>query len=230
MTIFSWRTPRMAAAGLTVLLGGLSAAPMVSAGTQASPLLTASERAEVARLTDFVHRLNTFSADFIQQQVNARGQKQPASSGDFVLARPGRFYWEYQSPYVQKLIARDGTLWIYDPDLKQVTINDLSQDRGAPIGIFLGSKPLDSVFLISPQGSNDGLDWFSLVERNPSGDFTQLQVGMDARGIKAMVFTDKLGNRTTVQFSARKINQPVEAGLFDFTPPPGVDVVKNPAP
>lgn len=218
-----WLTAGLVA-GLTVY------APLTSAATEAAPLLSADQRAEVAHLTDFVHALNTFSADFIQQQTNARGQKQPASTGYFVLARPGQFYWEYQSPYVQKLIARAGTLWVYDPDLKQVTINDLSQDRGAPIGIFLGSKPLDAVFMISPQGSNDGLNWFSLVERNPSGDFTQLQVGMDARGIKAMVFTDKLGNRTTVQFSGRKINQPVDSAQFVFTPPAGVDVVKNPAP
>ena len=212
-----------------VALSFCGMSPVTLAATEATPLLSAEQRAEVDTLTQFVHQLKTFSADFIQQQVNARGQKQPASSGAFVLARPGQFYWEYQSPYVQKLIAKGGTLWVYDPDLKQVTINDLSQDRGAPIGIFLGSKPLEAAFNISPQGTNDGLRWFALVERNPSGDFTQLQVGMDARGIKAMVFTDKLGNRTTVQFSERKINQPVDSSQFVFTPPPGVDVVKNPS-
>ncbi|WP_407276659.1 outer membrane lipoprotein chaperone LolA [Halothiobacillus sp. DCM-1] len=221
---------RVGLAAVCFGMAWLALSPVASATTEATPLLSAEQRAEVSRLTDFVHALKTFSADFIQQQVNARGQKQPASTGSFVLARPGKFYWEYQSPYVQKLIARDGTLWVYDPDLKQVTINDLSQDRGAPIGIFLGGRPLEAAFLITPQGANDGLSWFSLTERNPSGDFTQLQVGMDTRGIKAMVFTDKLGNRTTVQFSERKINQPVDASRFDFTPPAGVDVVKNSAP
>lgn len=194
---------------------------------QSFPLGADTNPADTRPLTTFVHNLKTFSANFVQQQVNARGQKQPASSGHFVLARPGQFYWIYEKPYVQKLIANKGTLWVYDPDLSQVTRSAMSKDHGAPIGIFLGTKPLDSVFTITAQGKNDGLSWFGLVDRAGKSDFSQLQVGLDGEGIKAMVFTDKLGNRTTVQFSARQVNKPVDESLFDFNPPAGVDVVEN---
>lgn len=194
---------------------------------QSFPLGADTNPVDTRLLTDFVHHLKTFSADFVQQQVNARGVKQPPSSGHFVLARPGRFYWIYEKPYVQKLIANEGTLWVYDPDLAQVTRSAMGKDHGAPIGIFLGTKPLESVFTITAQGKNDGLSWFGLVDRVGQSDFSQLQVGMDEQGIKAMVFTDKLGNRTTVQFSARQVNKPVDESLFHFSPPAGVDVVEN---
>ncbi|MGC8697403.1 MAG: outer membrane lipoprotein chaperone LolA [Halothiobacillus sp.] len=199
------------------------------ADTQAFPLGTpaAATPTDVRPLTEFVKNLKTFSANFIQKQVNVRGQTQPGSTGNFVLARPGQFYWAYEVPYVQKLIASDGKLWVYDPDLAQVTISSLSDNRGAPIGIFLGNQPLEEVFTIRSLGNNDGLSWYALSDRSQKSDFSSVQIGMDAKGIKAMVFKDKLGNNTTVQFSAREVNQPVDKTLFAFTPPAGVDVVNS---
>ncbi len=199
------------------------------ADTQAFPLAQTAPPAagDVRPLTEFVHNLKTFSANFIQKQVNVRGQTQPGSTGHFVLARPGQFYWAYEVPYVQKLIASDGTLWVYDPDLAQVTMSPLADNRGAPIGIFLGNQPLEEVFAISSIGNNDGLSWYSLSDRSQKSDFSSVQIGLDAKGIKAMVFKDKLGNSTTVQFSARVVNQPVDKTLFAFTPPTGVDVVHS---
>lgn len=208
---------------------GLSVIAPASADTQVFPLAQTAPAAsaDVRPLTEFVKNLKTFSANFIQKQVNVRGQTQPGSTGNFVLARPGQFYWAYEAPYVQKLIASDGSLWVYDPDLAQVTISPLADNRGAPIGIFLGNQPLESVFTMSSIGNNDGLSWYSLSDRVQKSDFSSVQIGMDAKGIKAMVFKDKLGNSTTVQFSARVVNQPVDKTLFAFTPPAGVDVVTS---
>ncbi|MHB8920301.1 MAG: outer membrane lipoprotein chaperone LolA [Halothiobacillus sp.] len=197
------------------------------ADTQVFPLGADTVKSDVRPLTEFVGNLKTFSANFVQKQVNGRGQTQPGSTGNFVLSRPGQFYWAYEKPYVQKLIASAGTLWVYDPDLAQVTKSPLAENRGAPIGIFLGNQPLEKVFTLSSIGSNDGLSWYSLSDRAQQSDFSQVQIGMDAKGIKAMVFTDKLGNRTTVQFSEREVNQRVDDALFKFTPPAGVDVVNS---
>lgn len=215
--------------GLVGLVLAICASGSVAqaAETQTYPLGASTAVADVHPLTEFVRTLKTFSADFIQQQVNVRGQKQPASSGHFVLARPGRFFWAYEKPYVQKLIANDGVLWVYDPDLAQVTRSPLADNRGAPIGIFLGNQPLQEAFDVSSIGKNDGLDWYSLKDRSAKSDFNQVQIGMDTKGIKAMVFTDKLDNRTTVQFSQREVNQKVDEALFQFVPPKGVDVVNS---
>ena len=209
-------------------LGSVShASDIQPAEAQTFPLSASSSAADIRPLTEFVRTLKTFSADFVQQQVNVRGQKQPASSGHFVLARPGRFFWAYEKPYVQKLIANDGVLWVYDPDLAQVTRSPLADNRGAPIGIFLGNQPLQEAFDVSSIGKNDGLNWYSLKDRSAKSDFNQVQIGMDAKGIKAMVFTDKLDNRTTVQFNQREVNQKVDNALFQFVPPKGVDVVNS---
>ena len=40
---------------------------------------------------------------------------------------------------------------------------------------------------------------------------------------------DPVGTTTRIIFSNEKRNQPIDAGLFRFTPPPGVDVIRPPA-
>lgn len=180
------------------------------------------------QLTQFVAQLKTFSADFVQTQRNTRGKVEQKSSGHFVLARPGRFYWVYEKPYVQKLISRGGILWVYDPDLSQVTRSKLSNNKGAPIGILLGTRPLTDVFVITPLGrDDDGMDWFHLKPKGKPGDFSQVLIGLDHKGIKVMEFVDALNNTTRVLFSHRRMNQSVDTSLFDFQPPAGVDVVEG---
>jgi len=212
--------------GLVLAIGVLGSSAWAD-DTQAFPLGASSSAADVRPLTEFVRTLKTFTAHFVQQQINVRGQAQPSSSGHFVLARPGRFFWAYEKPYVQTLIADKGWLWVYAPYLSQVARSPLADNRGAPIGIFLGNQPLQEAFEVSSIGKNDGLDWYSLKDRSAKSDFNQVQIGMDAKGIKAMVFTDKLDNRTTVQFSQREVNQKVDDSLFHFVPPKGVDVVNS---
>lgn len=181
------------------------------------------------RLTQFVAGLKTIAADFVQTQNDARGETHKRSSGHFVLSRPGQFNWVYQKPYVQRLVSSQGTLWIYDPDLQQVTRSKLSDAKGAPISILLGTRPLSAVFDISHLGTDgkDGLDWFRLTTKGKKGDFNQVLIGMDDKGIKVMEFTDALNNVTRISFSQRRFNQPVDSKQFDFKPPAGVDVVEG---
>jgi len=191
---------------------------------------TAADKASAGnRLTQFVSGLKTIAADFIQIQNDNRGQTHKRSSGHFVLARPGQFNWVYEKPYVQRLVSSGGKLWIYDPDLQQVTRSKLSDAKGAPISILLGTKPLSEVFDISHLGAgNKGkLDWFRLTTKGKKGDFNQVMIGMDDKGIKVMEFTDALNNVTRITFSHRQFNQPVDSKQFDFQPPAGVDVVEG---
>ena len=42
------------------------------------------------------------------------------SQGTVVLARPGKFRWDYLKPFEQQIVADGTKVWIYDKDLEQV--------------------------------------------------------------------------------------------------------------
>ena len=191
-----------------------------------SPLAAAGPAESVDALVEQLEGVETLAADFRQERRDAQGQVRRESTGHFVLRRPGQFFWRYETPYVQELIANDGTLWVYEPDLRQATRSPLAATEGAPIAILTGERPVDEVFRIRHLESEGGLSWFALRPRAEEGDFREVLLGVDDRGIREMRFIDQLDQTTRVIFESRRFNQAVDESRFRFVPPEGVDVVE----
>jgi len=75
--------------------------------------------------------VNAFSARFEQTLYDADGDTLQTSSGTVVLERPARFRWEYAASDSdasgQVLVADGERVWLYDPDLEQVTVNRIDE-------------------------------------------------------------------------------------------------------
>ena len=78
------------------------------------------------QLRQFVRNSKTAEGDFMQQQLRAPKANEPQdkglkvvrqTQGHFVFQRPGRFVWDTQKPYEQKLIADGKQLILWDKDL-----------------------------------------------------------------------------------------------------------------
>ena len=78
-------------------------------------------------LQSFFEASRTLSGQFEQVLFDARDSVQERSTGAFWLQRPGQFRWEYRSPYPQTLLSDGERLWLYDPDLAQVTVRPLAE-------------------------------------------------------------------------------------------------------
>lgn len=203
----------------------LAALVLVTAGVFAAPAQAETPRT-VEALVEQLSAIDTFAADFVQERRGAEGDLRRESSGHFVLDRPGRFYWRYEKPYVQELIANDDVLWVYEPDLRQATRSPLEATQGAPIAILMGERPVDEVFRIRALESDGPLAWFALRPRDEAGDFREVLLGVDERGVVEMRFIDQLDQTTRVAFDAREYNQAVDESRFRFEAPDGVDVVE----
>lgn len=180
----------------------------------------------VPALVESLQGIETFAAGFEQRRLSARGEVTRESTGHFAIARPDRFHWLYETPYVQELTARDGTLWVYEPDLRQATRSALDARTAAPIAILMGDRPIDDVFDIRPLDPADGMAWFALRPKEEAGDFREVLLGLDDAGLREMRFIDQLDQTTHVLFDQRRFNQPVDPERFVFEPPEGVDVVE----
>lgn len=186
----------------------------------------AGKPADVEALTVQLAELETLAAEFEQTRLNADGRVVRESTGTFVMQRPGRFYWRYQTPYVQELVANDDTLWVYEPDLRQASRSSLESVKGAPIAILMGDRPVDELFRIRPLEGNSGMAWYALQPKGEQGDFQQVLLGVDAQGVKEMRFIDQLDQTTRVTFRDRRFNEPVDEDRFVFEVPAGTDVVE----
>jgi outer membrane lipoprotein carrier protein len=191
---------------------------------------TSADLAAARRLESALEGLSGFRAEFRQTVTDVRGQEIESAEGTVVLARPGRFRWDYRVP--EQVIVSDGvTVWFHDIGLEQVTIRSAAETlQGTPAMLLSGDGDLRAEFVIGDGGSEDGIAWSRLTPRGDEGDFRELRVGIAAGELRRMTLLDRLGQSTRLEFERIERNPRLEKSTFSFTPPPGVDVVgRSPA-
>ena len=181
----------------------------------------------VARVEAYLGSLKTLSAAFVQIVQDKQGQVTERATGTLLISRPNRFRWDYQQPYVQTIVADGKKLWLYDPDLDQVTVRSLEQGLGAtPAMLLSGSGKVGDAFTAGPVEQQKGWTWNRLVPKQKGFDFERVSLAFDARNeLAAMELVDKLGQTTTIQFAQVKRGAALDDSLFRFVPPKGADVI-----
>ena len=159
------------------------------------------------------------------------GKVVETGSGTFVFARPGKFRWTYEKPHKQLLVADGAKLWIYDPDLNQVTVKRMDRAiSSTPAALLAGKEDITALFTLRDGGTSDGLNWVEASPREKDTGFESVRLGLKGRTLAAMELHDQLGGRTLLRFLDLKANAPVATDAFKFTPPAGADVMEERAP
>ena len=184
-----------------------------------------------ARLDAFAKGISSISADFSQQVFDPNGAAGKGSSGTLALRAPRQFRWDVAKPYQQLIVADGEKVWVYDPDLEQVTVRAQgTEEAHSPLTVLTDLSQLDRDFTTGEQGSHDGLVWLRMKSKDKEAQFAYCDLGFDANGLVRMDFEDTLGNRTTITFSHWKRNPKLPHGTFHFAPPKGVDVIGDATP
>jgi outer membrane lipoprotein carrier protein len=178
------------------------------------------------RMEAFSKGLDSVSGSFAQSVTDANGHRGDESRGTFALQAPRQFRWETTAPYQQTIVADGARVWVYEPDLEQVSVrNQSAAEAHSPLTVLTDLSQLDSQFATSEAGTHDGLAWLRLASKAKEPAFEYAELGLDASSLQRMRFKDQLGNVTEIRFADWKRNPPLPAGTFKFIPPVGVDVV-----
>jgi outer membrane lipoprotein carrier protein len=195
------------------------------------------------QLRQFVRNSKTAEGEFVQQQLRAPKANEPQdkglkvirqTQGRFVFQRPGRFIWETQKPYEQKLIADGKQLILWDKDLNQATFRPAGQALATtPAAILFGETSLDQHFDLVEGEERLGMKWVALApKKNPNAKngndlpYTKISVGMVNGLPKALELIDGLGSVVLVTLDKIMLNVNLPANRFSFTPPAGAEVLR----
>ena len=195
------------------------------------------------QLRQFVRNSKTAEGDFVQQQLRTpkanesqdKGLKVVRQTqGHFAFQRPGRFVWDTQKPFEQKLIADGKQLILWDKDLNQATFRPAGQALAStPAAILFGESSLDQHFDLIDGEDRLGMKWVALTPKkdpNTKGGndlpYTKISIGM-ANGLpKALELMDGLGSVVLVTLDKIQLNVTLPANRFNFTPPIGAEVLR----
>ncbi|MBU3558655.1 outer membrane lipoprotein carrier protein LolA [Polynucleobacter sp. Nonnen-W13] len=208
-----------------------------------SNLVLAQSESGAEQLRQFVRNSKTAEGEFVQQQLRAPKANEPQdkglkvvrqTQGRFVFQRPGRFIWDTQKPYEQKLIADGKQLILWDKDLNQATFRPAGQALATtPAAILFGETSLDQHFDLVEGEDRLGLKWVALApKKTPNAKngndlpYTKISVGM-ANGLpKALELIDGLGSVVLVTLDKIQLNVSLPANRFTFVPPAGAEVLR----
>jgi outer membrane lipoprotein carrier protein len=172
------------------------------------------------RLNILLSRASTMSANFSQMTLSSNGASLQEATGSLVLKRPGMFRWHTDPPAEQLLVSDGEQIWLYDPDLEQVTIQKMDKRLTHTPALLLSgdvSKLIESgvvsEFRLTPK-ANDTL-------------FDNLRLSFQGEKINDMQMSDAIGQRTNILFQNVKTNESMQQSQFSFDIPSGVDVISE---
>jgi len=178
------------------------------------------------KLNQFVQHVETFQAAFEQTVIDPEGQVMEQAQGLFVLSRPGKFRWDYETPYPQKIVADGKNIWFYDVDLEQVTVKSQQEALAeTPATLLSGELVPEDKYNINNLPSDDGLLWVELTPKQTESNFQAVTLAFDGDVLQQMIMRDSFDQRTRLTFTQVIENPKFKQDMFKFTPPTGIDVV-----
>jgi outer membrane lipoprotein carrier protein len=200
----------------------------------ALPALAAPDplREALDRLQQRYESTRTLSMDFRQTVESATLATPLTTHGTVAFEKPNRMRWNYAAPDEQVIVGDGDTLWIYQPADKQVIKAPLGEAFRAttPVTFLAGLGKVERDFEASLERDEPDRWVVRLVPRQDAGiGALRLTVLKKDAAIAEAQIVDPLGTTTRIAFSNERRNIALDAALFRFTPPPGVDVVRPPA-
>lgn len=192
------------------------------------PLVAAAQPA-VEKLAAMLGSMQSYQALFIQIVTDQRGARVQETAGYIQAKRPNLFFWETQPPLGQQIVADGQEIWIFDPDLEQVTVKKLGDDiQNTPALLLSGDvQNLQQAYEISHQQPAEAIDQFMLAPKGNDSLFDQLRLTFENGVLTEMRLRDSLGQRTVISFSKIETNPSIPDSTFRFQVPEGVDVFRE---
>jgi outer membrane lipoprotein carrier protein len=188
---------------------------------------TLSFAAPMDDLVLLLGKFSSYKANFAQQSYDQNGKEVQNLTGLMQLKKPDHFYWESNEPYAQKLVSNGVTIWHYDADLEQVVIQEFAkQAKQAPVLVILrDTQSLKKSFSLLKNEEKANRSTFLLAATEKNAALKTMEISFLDGVLNRLVFVDNAQQKTVIQFSSPQINIAVNADLFEFILPEGVDVL-----
>ncbi len=176
-----------------------------------------------------------FQARFQQESRLKALQQTDSAAGMMYFQKPSRMRWQYEIPAEQKKeVVSDGRLvWMYMPQdqlvmvykIDQVLRSDLVMRFFSGIGQF--SRDFTISWKVLPKAGESYV--IDLYPKKEQAELKRLTLTINPRTylVDKLEFANALGEETRFAFSQMKLDVKLTPEFFHFTPPPGVQVVRE---
>jgi outer membrane lipoprotein carrier protein len=157
------------------------------------------------------------------------------AEGLLYFKKPSQMRWDYQAPAAQKkeVIADGREVYIYIPQDKTVMVYPMKQVMRSDLVMrfFSGIGELQRDFTVAWQTPYQGSGPMKILLKPTKSqpDLKELTLTIDPQTflVQTLEFSNAYGDFTRMNFSGTQLNVSLDSNFFKFTPPPGVQVVRE---
>ncbi len=149
--------------------------------------------------------IKSLEADFIQEIKGERGAIPVVYKGK-IYAADNKVKWVYVMPLAKEVYLEKTQAYIYEPELKQVTIGSLKEN-------------VDFIHILNKVEAV-GKDKY----KTQIGDITYYVIIKDSKPYE-LHYVDSIDNSITIRFENVKMNTPIDRNIFIFQPPDDVEYI-----
>ena len=181
----------------------------------------------IADLKSFIAHSHSLSAEFTQTVIDQNGKNTQTSTGSLLIQRPGKFHWRYTTPYPNEIVGDGHKVWLYDPELKQVTVKKMAEAiESSPAALLAGNNDFEKHYYVK-NGEKNHMTWVHAVPKSTESPFQHIRIGLQKKMIQCITLIDQLGQTTTILFEQITLNPMIKNSEFTFTLPKGVDIISE---
>jgi outer membrane lipoprotein carrier protein len=175
--------------------------------------------------------LGTITGEFVQT-YRAPGIEQ-RESGVFWMKKPALMRWEYRDPEEKLFVADGKQTWLYVPEDRQVQVRRFTAQEllSTPLRFLFGPGDIRSEYDVVPEQEYRGAAGTVLARLVPRGGseylFLVLEIDSVTFDLRRLIVREKTGNTSEFAFRNLVFNSKTNSRTFQFTPPPGVELIRQ---
>lgn len=193
------------------------------------PVVAAAQSSPLQALVATLAQTTSIQAEVEQLILSQDGREIQALQGEIAMQKPDRLYWHVSEPYEELMISDGESVWYYEPDLEQVSIQDYPDDiESNPILLLNGDlQALAEIYEVSMGFVDEEIKQYILLPLLPSSAYERFSLTFSGSDLMQMQFESSVGQLTSFSFSNIINNQALDSGLFDFAIPAGIEIIDS---
>jgi len=195
-----------------------------------TPTLTGKN---IKTVSSSLKKIQSLTGSFKQESFNLLQGKSTVSEGSFAFKQPSLMKWIYEKPDDLVIIVGLDKIWIYDPLLENVTIQNKKAIKEISSLSFLFEPDAlgENYTETNPEKSfltvNDQEIQYYLIPKNPDPNIKELQIAINRESqlIKQFIIIDKQLNYRKVTLLNLDSQSIIGDSKFEFKIPENVEVI-----
>lgn len=193
------------------------------------PLSLSAQQTPLETLISTLGETSSIQADVEQLILSQDGREIQALQAELVMQKPDKLNWHVIEPYEEIMVSDGESLWYYEPDLEQVSIQDFPDDvENNPILLLNDDlQAIENAYEVSMGYVDEEVTQYILLPLTASSSYERFSMTFSGPDLVQMQFESSVGQLTSFSFTNIINNAAIEPTAFTFAIPADIEIIDS---